>query len=991
MSLLNIFKPKWQSHDPLVRLKAIAKLASDDPATDKIIATDTNQQVRRAALDKIADCNHLRELEAAISNEVVREEINSCIEQLLLKDMLKAETLEAKKKALAAINSEDILSQLAVSEDNPHIRLLAVQRIHDEQTLGLIIEKKCGKKPALAALAQINNEELLTRAAAQANNRSVRAKAAERLAALAAAHHKTTPQEVLDEQLSELLRKTNKIAAAADPEKAWQDFKNISKSWNSLNPPPDHDLITLFDELRTKINERYNAFISFDAENKKKFFAQETHLHQLSEIISSIKDLCTSLDVNCSAKFTNLQNKWRDVSSYPGLSITAKLLDQFNQICRNYSDNQQIINRERAVLAEFMAKLPNIAALLQKNKFEQTFAAISDLSNKVKSWQPSFLDNSEIARHLSNLKDEAEQKKKSRNAEDDKRRRENLSSRLAILDQVKTMLTAADIAKSTKQLAEIKEIWAKPVKLPDDAPDIDAQFQNLLKDFRILHDEFFRIRDWQLWQNKTLKDELIKKAQELDLENDLHLIFKKIKGIQKEWREIGPVPAKEANKLWQNFKQATDRNFNRCQIFFQELDEISVVNLGKKMAICRVAQDLQDSEQWRKTADKLKELQKDWVKAGRVPKGREVEVYAAFREACNHFFNRRKNYYQKQDKQRLENMHNKEGLCQQVEELATTPLLEHKEAIRSLQNHWKEIGPAPKEHNDKIWQRFKTSCDSFYQWLDTLKPQNLVQKEELCGKVEALVSTIGHKTKFVEMAKEIANLQKKWQTIGPAPDDHHEQIWQRFKKGCDIFFNARRNFFAKIDLQRPGNQFLKSKVLERLHELIQSRDKGAVKKIIALQEEWPRIGPASKENEAFLQRQFSEVCNNFFKNRHEAFQEIDKVHRDNLKLKEALCLRLELLTGITHTTMAKPSSNQALTLAEQLQLAFESNFVMGGAKNDGKRKEDEFELIMQEWQKIGPVPKEHEHIIKRRYETGSRAFYNSNTPRGGDNVFIHSR
>ena len=981
MSLLNIFKPKWQSPDPLVRLKAVAKLASDDPATDKIIATDDNQQVRQAALAKITDCSHLRELEANVGNEVIKEEINSCIEKILLQNMLKAETLEAKKEVLAAINSEDILSQLAVSEDNPHIRLLAVQRIHDEQTLSLLIEKNCGKKTALAALAQINNAELLSRAAAHANNRAVRAKAAERLAALEAAHHKTTPKEILDEQLSELLSKSKKIATAADPEKAWHDFKNISDSWKNLNPPPDHDLITPFEELGTKINERYNAFISYDAENKKSFFARETRLQQLSEIISSIKDLCTSLDVNSSAKFTDLQNKWRELSSYPGLNITAKLLDQFKQTCRNYSDNQQIINKERAALAEFKAELTNIAALLQKNKFKQTFAAISALSNKVKSWRSSFLDNSEIAASLRDLKEEAEQKKKSQDAEDDTRRQGNLSNRLAILDQVKALLSAADMAKSAKQIAEIKELWAKPVELPDDAPDIDAQFQNLLKDFKIRHDEFFRIRDWQLWQNKTLKDKLIKKAQELDQENNLHLVFKKIKELQKEWREIGPTPAKETNKLWRNFKQATDRNFNRCQIFFQELDEISQVNLAKKVAICRLAQDLQDSEQWRKTADKLKELQKDWQKAGRVPKDREAEIHAAFREACNHFFNRRKDYYQQQDKLRLENLHNKEKLCQQVEELAATPLLEHKEAIRSLQKQWKEIGPVPKEQNDKIWQRFKTSCDSFYQWLDTLKPQNLVQKEELCEQAEALLSTIGPKTKYVEMAKEIANLQKKWRTIGPAPADQHEQIWQRFKKACDIFFDARRHFFAKIDQQRPGNEFLKNKVLEHLHKLIQSKDRGAVKKIIALQEEWPHIGPASKGKDAFLQRQFSDVCNNFFKNRREAFQEIDQVHRDNLKQKEALCLRLELLTGIAHATKAKPGRKQALTLAEQLQLAFESNRVMGGTKNDGKHKKDEFELIIREWQKIGPVPKEHEHIIKRRYETASRAFYKSSPPR----------
>ena len=138
---------------------------------------------------------------------------------------------------------------------------------------------------------------------------------------------------------------------------------------------------------------------------------------------------------------------------------------------------------------------------------------------------------------------------------------------------------------------------------------------------------------------------------------------------------------------------------------------------------------------------------------------------------------------------------------------------------------------------------------------------------------------------------------------------------------------------------------------------------------------------SGKEKDRIMERRFNEACNIFFKNSRKIFQETDRARRENLKHKEALCLRLELLTGINRSTSTRQiRGSQTLTLAEQLKLAFETNFVMAGAgsaREDGRHKKDEFELINHEWQKIGPVPKEHEHAINRRYQAALEAYNKS--------------
>ncbi len=978
MALLNIFKPKWQSPDPKVRLKAIEAISPDSPELDSLVKDD-DLLVRQAALAKITDCEHLQMLSMSC-NQTVQWEINCYLEQLFLQRLLNSSNLtdQGAENDLSHISSQEMLAQIVTSDIDRHIRLLAVQKITDEQILSRIIEENCGKEPALAALAQINDEDLLARAADHANNRTVRARAAERLAELSKAKHQITPVELRDKQLTELLQKVRDIAASADPEKAWHNFNEILTSWQSLSPPQDHNLLPEFNDLQSKINDRYEAFISFDNEKKKKFLAHDTLLRRLDEIIVNIKALCSSLPPDNSEKFKELQDDWQQNTSNPDFEIPAKFFDKYGQICRNYQDISETVQQERDVQNSFFKEIEQINNLLKKENFKQTFKAINELSAKINNWQPKFSDKDEITQKVNTLHHRAEKQKKEHNAQLTARRQENLDKRLALLADLRNMLTEPDVEDSTRKLPELKEQWKKPVDLPPDAPDLDEEFQNLLKEFRLRQDDFFRVRDWQLWQNKTLKEELIKEANNLDNENDLHLVFKKIKEVQTKWQEIGNAPAKENNKLWRDFKNATDRNFKRCQLFFKEQDEISKVNLGKKMAICRKAQELQESEEWRKTADILKDLQEEWRKAGRAPKDQDNEVYAVFREACDHFFKRRQEYYLALDRQRQENLTKKEDLCQQVEKINNSPKLEDKKAIQTIQKDWRKIGPAPKEQNDAIWQRFKTACDQYYQWLDTLKPGNLKEKEILCDEVDTLVSQINKKTNYRKMAEELTALQEKWRTIGPAPAEQQDAIWQRFKKSCDVFFTARRDFFAQIDQQRPGNEYLKKKVLARLKELVELNTRSAVKEIIALQEEWPSIGQGNRNTDNQLQRQFTETCNNFFKNRREVFQEMDSIRRENLKQKEALCLRLELITGANQNPKSKPATSQALTLAEQLQLAFETNFVMAGSEKDHRRKKDEFEQIREEWQKIGPIPKEHEHTIKRRYEAGIKAYYKSN-------------
>ena len=371
--------------------------------------------------------------------------------------------------------------------------------------------------------------------------------------------------------------------------------------------------------------------------------------------------------------------------------------------------------------------------------------------------------------------------------------------------------------------------------------------------------------------------------------------------------------------------------------------------MAKKTALVERARVEQESEQWQKTADFYRSLQEEWKSIGRAPKDKEDDIYKEFRVVCDHFFNRRTAHYKELEAKRLENLEKKETLCQEIEKLIAQPEESHLKEIKQFQAQWKEIGAAPKDKENEIWLRFRGLCDQFFQWYDALKPENLQKKEALCQRLTEAIATLDDDmANIAKISATVIALQKEWRTIGPAPKQENDKIWSQFREICDGFFDSRKSYYEAIDQQRPANEARKNEIIKQLSGVSQTDSRSSVKTIISLQEEWKKIGPASKKNDTIIDHKFKELCDKFFQSRRQHFEELDEIRRENLKKKEELCIRLELIAGIQQPKRpgTPETSNSSLTLAEQLKLAFESNFIMAGDdKSSKRRKKDEVKQI----------------------------------------------
>ncbi len=241
--------------------------------------------------------------------------------------------------------------------------------------------------------------------------------------------------------------------------------------------------------------------------------------------------------------------------------------------------------------------------------------------------------------------------------------------------------------------------------------DVLGDVEALLVRLRALEDS---CRE-QLQENLRRKEELATRAAGFVESTAWTKTAEAFKGLQAEWKKIGPVPAEAAEELWGRFRESANLFFERRKAHLAERDREMQENLGKKDELSARAEELAGSTAWNKTAEALKGLQDEWRKIGPVPREQAEAVWARFRAAMDSFFERRKAHFRQIDHDLKENLRRKEALAVQAEELRTsTDWKASTEAIKVMQAEWKSIGPVPHKQSEAIWARFRGAIDVFF-------------------------------------------------------------------------------------------------------------------------------------------------------------------------------------------------------------------------------------------------------------------------------------
>ena len=126
--------------------------------------------------------------------------------------------------------------------------------------------------------------------------------------------------------------------------------------------------------------------------------------------------------------------------------------------------------------------------------------------------------------------------------------------------------------------------------------------------------------------------------------------------------------------------------------------------MAKKTELCEKAEALKDSTDWKATADKLMQIQKEWKTIGAVPKKHSESLWQRFIGACDYFFEQKGKNTASQRGEEKENLQKKEQVIEKLKALLESDEEENKQdAVRELMREWNEIGFVPFKEKAKIY------------------------------------------------------------------------------------------------------------------------------------------------------------------------------------------------------------------------------------------------------------------------------------------------
>jgi hypothetical protein len=406
----------------------------------------------------------------------------------------------------------------------------------------------------------------------------------------------------------------------------------------------------------------------------------------------------------------------------------------------------------------------------------------------------------------------------------DEHKHKSLEEKYKIIEEVKELIRNKEsINRTFQEFRELQKRWRAIGPVPQqNAKDLWETYHHHVEAFY----DYIRInqelRDLDLKKNLESKIHLCEKAEELLLETNVIEAFRVLQDLHDQWREIGPVPAEMRVEIWERFKEATSKINKKHQDHFVDLKNEQKSNLDTKIALCEKAEELCNMEissnkEWTTRSNELIELQKVWKTIGFAPKRDNAKIYKRFRDACDTFFNRKREFYGVFKEEQNNNLQLKIDLCVQVESLReSNEWKKTTEELITLQQRWKEIGPIHHKQSEKVWKRFRTACDTFFERkakhfseVDNSFGSNLQKKVELIQQIEAFQIN-ENAEECLTMLKEF---QRQWSEIGFVPIKDKDEIHEKYREAINTKFDN-----LKIDENHRHLLKFKTKLEEYLEK-----------------------------------------------------------------------------------------------------------------------------------------------------------------------------
>ena len=400
--------------------------------------------------------------------------------------------------------------------------------------------------------------------------------------------------------------------------------------------------------------------------------------------------------------------------------------------------------------------------------------------------------------------------------------------------------------------------------------EAEVRFKELYNIYRTKRDEATALSDKEKEDNYKAKLEIIEELKQLvDSEETLNSTFAKFHDLQARWRGIGQVPQARVSDLYETYNLHIENFYDYVKINKELRDLDWKRNLEAKTSLCEQAEALTEAASIVEAFHKLQKLHEEWREIGPVAMEHKESLWERFKNASTVINRRHQEHFEGIKAEQVRNLERKTALCEEIEKMIADAPTSHKawnkvsERLQEIQAEWRTIGFAPKKDNNKVYDRFRSACDKFFEVKHSFYAEakddmakNLEIKNSLCERAEAIVE----RTDWAKATEELLALQAEWKKSGTVARKYADTVWKRFRAACDKFFERKSQHFSSVDNEYSANLAAKKALLEEMAQAVVK----SFEDIKTFQRRWSDIGFVPIRYKEELQKQYKAILDKLF-------------------------------------------------------------------------------------------------------------------------------
>ena len=285
----------------------------------------------------------------------------------------------------------------------------------------------------------------------------------------------------------------------------------------------------------------------------------------------------------------------------------------------------------------------------------------------------------------------------------------NFSLKNQIIHELKNLSELKDYNKLQIELKILQNKWEEV------GPTFKEHWEDLKKKYwsevHIIQkriNEFYSNLKTNLKDNLENKKKLIEKVKELSSQQtnnskEWDLLANQLKKCQAEWKKIGPVPKKENDKIWKEFRSYFDVFFDKRNEFLKIEKDNNKENYDSKLELIETAKKYVENIKNDGNPLLIKKLQEKWKGIGNAGRFAEQKLWKKFRAQCDLFFETKKQNRNSIISAEKENLKTKNSLIIEFKKSGKSSFLD----LMNFIDEFQKTGEVPRKKSEEIIKGFE--------------------------------------------------------------------------------------------------------------------------------------------------------------------------------------------------------------------------------------------------------------------------------------------